>query len=109
MAGVFVRDAGSTTNCFYLVIRSTAGQNGTPTVARKIPEFHIKGECRYAVTRTPCCGRRVRVRIVQHAGKWCTENAKRCPRCRQVFRLDVPLTKHGFARSVRFFTIARTH
>ena len=72
----------------------------------EIPRFkvepigHILGSHRMALVMTPCCVRRMRIRLLNGGRKWSIDRFQKCPNCRRLWRADATITTHGFIRSV---------
>ena len=80
-----------------------------PGFTRKLlsqtPFGHIMGEWRQALLYSPCCRRRLRVRIAENCKGWKHEAYVRCPGCRQFWRVSLVLTELGFARKAKLSSI----
>lgn len=67
----------------------------------QVPSGHLLSEYRMALLISPCCTRRLRIRIFENCHGWKHDQYARCPRCRYIWKVNLTLTELGFAKKAK--------
>jgi len=71
------------------------------TLLRQVPVGHILGIFRMALLLSPCCRRRIRVRLNYEKGRWTYVPNQCCSHCPRVWQLNLKISDSGFVLKAR--------